>query len=90
MQISYTRYAVAGLCAAAAINAGAASAQGYPNKPLRIIVPGSGSSLWLGPYLHKNLPYDPVKDFLPLTMTMSSPTILKMGKLIKDLGIREE
>ena len=36
----------------------------------------SGSSLWLGQYLQKSTPYDVIKDFLPITLTTRSPTVL--------------
>jgi tripartite-type tricarboxylate transporter receptor subunit TctC len=36
----------------------------------------SGSSLWLGPYLQASTPYDPMRDFAPITMVTLSPTLL--------------
>ncbi len=36
----------------------------------------SGSSLWLGQYLQKSTPYDVIKDFVPITLTTRSPTVL--------------
>ena len=122
-----------------AIAGGAAYAQDYPSKPVRIIAPGignsfdiaarqiaqavslgqpvivdnrppgvipgqvvaqsapdgytllySGSSLWLGQYLQRSTPYDVIKDFLPITLTTRSPTVLVVHpalpvKSVKDL-----
>jgi tripartite-type tricarboxylate transporter receptor subunit TctC len=34
------------------------------------------SNLWLMPYLVDNVPYDPIKDFAPISMTDASPTVL--------------
>ncbi len=35
-----------------------------------------GSTLWLLPYLHDKVPYDPLRDFLPVTMTNQAPNVL--------------
>jgi tripartite-type tricarboxylate transporter receptor subunit TctC len=35
-----------------------------------------GSALWLAPFLQDNLPYDPVADFAPVTLAVSSPNVL--------------
>ena len=50
----------------------------------------SGSSLWLGQYLQRSTPYDAIKDFLPITLTTRSPTVLVVHpslpvKSVKDL-----
>ena len=50
----------------------------------------SGSSLWLGQFLQKSTPYDVLRDFVPITMTTRSPTILVVHpslpvKSVKDL-----
>lgn len=48
-----------------------------------------GSSFWLGPLLQK-MPYDPVKEFAPITITHSQPVVLVVHpslpvKSVKDL-----
>jgi len=35
-----------------------------------------GSAIWLMPYLRDDLPYDPVRDFAPVTLAVQSPNIL--------------
>ena len=35
-----------------------------------------GSSLWLAPFLRDGVSYDPVKDFSPITLAVSSPVVL--------------
>ena len=34
------------------------------------------SSIWIAPFLQDNLPYDPIKDFSPITLAMGSPNVL--------------
>jgi tripartite-type tricarboxylate transporter receptor subunit TctC len=50
----------------------------------------NGSALWLLPYMRSNVPYDPVRDFAPVTLAVSSPNILVVhptvpAKTTKDL-----
>ena len=35
-----------------------------------------GSNIWLAPFLREHVQYDPVKDFAPVTLAASSPSIL--------------
>lgn len=50
----------------------------------------AGGPLWLMPFLQSNVPYDVVKDFAPLTVTDTTPSILVVHpslpvKTVKDL-----
>ncbi len=36
----------------------------------------NGSAFWLQPFLQANTPYDPVKDFSPITLATRSPNVL--------------
>ena len=115
------------LASALILVGGAAPAQTYPNKPIRmitgepggpndfvirVITPGLtasmgqqvivdnrgggvsagltaakaapdgytllfyGSNIWLAPFLRDSVPWDPVRDFAPITLAASSPNIL--------------
>jgi tripartite-type tricarboxylate transporter receptor subunit TctC len=110
-----------------ALCGGAAFAQDYPSKPIRIVVPGaggggdvaarllapaiaaplgqpvlidnrpigfipadtvaksapdghtllfSGSGMWLQVFLRNDVPWDPVRDFAPVTLTVSTPNLV--------------
>jgi tripartite-type tricarboxylate transporter receptor subunit TctC len=120
--------------------AGAAGAQNYPVRPIRIVTPGaggsadfvarllahglaanlgqqvvvdnrpngvipgeivarampdgytlvvSGNSLWIGPLMQVRSPFDPVKDFAPVTLAATSPTILVMHPSVAAKSVRE-
>jgi tripartite-type tricarboxylate transporter receptor subunit TctC len=50
----------------------------------------NGSTLWLLPYMRDNVPWDPLRDFSPITLAASSPAILVVHpslavKSVKDL-----
>ena len=50
----------------------------------------AGSSLWLSHLLQSTTPYDPIRDFQPITLTTRSPTLLVVhpslpAKSVKDL-----
>ena len=35
-----------------------------------------GSNIWLMPFLRDNLPYDPIRDFAPISLINMSPNVL--------------
>ena len=128
---------------AAALASVAAEAQGYPNHPIRMVVPfspggttdtpgriiaqrlsealgqpiivenkpGAGSTIGtdfvakakpdgytllltstthvLSPHLYKNLPYDPLKDFEPITLVASGPYVLVVNPSLPVKSVRE-
>jgi tripartite-type tricarboxylate transporter receptor subunit TctC len=50
----------------------------------------NGSAMWLLPFMRSNVAYDPVKDFSPITLAISTPNILVVHpsvpiKSVKDL-----
>ena len=119
---------------------GAASAQDYPNKPVRILTGGAGSnadiisrlvaqgisgplgqqvivdnrvsgvplgsaaaksppdgytllvtssSMWLLPFLQENVPFDPISDFAPVSLLVSSPNILVVHPSLPVKSVKE-
>ena len=125
--------------AALACGAGAALAQAYPAKPIRMVVTGVGSGgdfaarlislgvsstlgqqiivdnrgsgnmpaeivaksppdgytlclsaapLWITPFLRRT-PYDPVKDFAPITLVVTSPNILVVHPSLPVKSVKE-
>jgi tripartite-type tricarboxylate transporter receptor subunit TctC len=49
-----------------------------------------GSSIWLMPYLRDNVPYDPLLDFAPVSLSVSAPNVMVVTptmpvKTVKDL-----
>jgi tripartite-type tricarboxylate transporter receptor subunit TctC len=36
----------------------------------------AGNSLWIGPLMRAQSPYDPIRDFVPVTLASTSPTVL--------------
>ena len=47
------------------------------------------SPIWLLPLLQENVPYDPVKDFAPVSMTDSSPSVLVVHPSLPVKSVRE-
>ncbi len=47
-----------------------------------------GNPLWLAPFLRDNVPYDPAKDFAPISLTVSSPNILVVSPSLRWLPSR--
>ena len=48
-----------------------------------------GSVLWLTPLLQDNVPYDPVKDFSPISLTSRSVNILVVHPSVATNSVRE-
>ncbi len=120
--------------------AGAAWAQDYPKRPVRIIVPGTGNffdiaarlyaleitgplgqqvivdnrangivaaeatakapadgytllistgTLWLSPFIQTAAPFDPVRDFAPITLTTQSPLVLVVHPSLPVSSVRD-
>ena len=124
-----------------AVLPGAASAQDYPTKPIRIVAASAGSSgdfaarliaqgitgslgqqvivenrpgnvavsgefvakappdghtllfmpssLWLLPFMQDNVPYDPVRDFAPITLSGSTPAILVVHPSLRINSVKQ-
>ena len=49
----------------------------------------NGSAFWLQPFLHANMPYDPVKDFSPIIMATNSPNILVVNAALPVNSVKE-
>ncbi len=49
----------------------------------------NGSAFWLQPFVHANMPYDPVKDFSPLIMATHSPNILVVNATLPVNSVKE-
>ena len=131
------------VCASSAFCVSAAVAQGFPTKPVRIVVPFSaggtadvqarligpklsdalgqqvlvenrpgggtviateiaarapadghtmlliGNSFTINPSVHAKLPYDPVKDFMPVIMLVRSPQVLVVGTSLQVKSLSE-
>ncbi len=48
-----------------------------------------GSPMWLAPFMRDKLPYDPVKDFAPVTWATSSPNLLVVHPSMPVKSVRE-
>ena len=131
---------VAVLIGAATFVSNLATAQSYPSRPVRIVVPGTGgggdfaarligqglapvlgqpfvvenrpvgtipgeivsraapdghtlllsaSTLWLAPLLQPNVPYDPQRDFTPVSLVTMSPNILVVPNALPVKSVKE-
>jgi tripartite-type tricarboxylate transporter receptor subunit TctC len=49
----------------------------------------NGSALWLLPYMRSNVPYDPVRDFAPVSLVVSTPNILVVHPSVPATSVRE-
>ncbi len=48
----------------------------------------AGAALWLGPFMRKT-PYDPIKDFLPVTITNMQPNVLVVNPSISVNSVKD-
>jgi tripartite-type tricarboxylate transporter receptor subunit TctC len=53
-----------------------------------LVIGGTGT-LALSPHLHRKLPYDPVRDFTPVTMLIASPYVVVVHPSVAATSIRE-
>lgn len=49
----------------------------------------SYGSIWILPFLRENLPYDPVRDFSPITLPASAPNVLVVHPSLPVKSVRE-
>ena len=47
------------------------------------------NAFWYGPLLESGAPYDPVKDFLPVTMVTTSPSVLLVNPAVPAKSVKE-
>ena len=48
-----------------------------------------GSSIWLMPFLRDNVPFDPLRDFSPITLAVSAPNVLVVTPSLPVKSVRE-
>ena len=48
----------------------------------------AGAALWIGPFLRKT-PYDPIKDFLPVTITNMQPNVLVIHPMVAAISVKD-
>lgn len=48
-----------------------------------------GSNIWLMPFLRSGVPYDPVKDFAPITLAVRAPNILVVHPSLPVRSVRD-
>ncbi len=49
----------------------------------------NGNSFWIAPLMRDGIPYDPVKDFSPITLAVGSPNILVVHPSVPARSVRE-
>ena len=49
----------------------------------------TGSALWLSPFMRSHTPWDPLKDFEPITLAISAPTILVVHPSLPAKSVKE-
>lgn len=50
---------------------------------------GGITTLGVAPFVHKNLPYDPLRDFIPVTQTTLSPLLLMVNPAMPVKSVKE-
>src|SRR5512140_320221 len=53
-----------------------------------LVIGGTGT-LALSPHLHRKLPYDPVRDFAPVTMLIASPYVIVVHPSVAANNVKE-
>jgi tripartite-type tricarboxylate transporter receptor subunit TctC len=48
-----------------------------------------GNTLWLLPLMRKQVPYDPVRDFLPISLVTRAPTVLVVHPSVPAKSVKE-
>lgn len=48
-----------------------------------------GSPMWIAPLMRKDMQYDPVKDFAPITLAVSSPNVLVIHPKVAAKSVQE-
>ena len=48
-----------------------------------------GSNIWLLPFMKDDVPYDPVRDFLPITLAANSPNVLVVHPSLPVRSVKE-
>jgi tripartite-type tricarboxylate transporter receptor subunit TctC len=49
----------------------------------------NGSALWLLPYMRSHVPYDPVRDFAPVSLVVSTPNILVVHPSVPAASVKQ-
>jgi tripartite-type tricarboxylate transporter receptor subunit TctC len=49
----------------------------------------NGSALWLTQYLRESVPWDAIKDFMPITLTVISPNVLVVHPAVAAKSVKE-
>ena len=49
----------------------------------------ASSGMWLAPFLRDNLSYDPIKDFMPVTLATVAPNVLVVHPSVKATSVKE-
>ena len=49
----------------------------------------NGQNLWILPFLQPNLPYDPIRDFAPVSLVTRAPNVLVLHPLVPTRSVEE-